>query len=151
MKHITSCRGVLTVPEKNAYPWDFCGQTFARTWTLSRHQTKCDGTPYPCDSCGKNFHSERGVHLHKKSCNSAYKSPNKSFKCHRCSEVFPNRQDLYNHKVTQHGGGDNAQKFNLVNPPWKDSQGETIDPAFEAAYTNKSYTYYGPHIEKEKL
>ena len=149
MKHITSCRGVLTVPQKNAYSCDLCGQTFARKWTLSRHQKQCDGTSYPCDSCGKNFHSKRGVHIHKKTCNSSYKSPNKTFKCRRCSQVFPNRRDLYKHKVTQHGGGDGAQNFNLVDPPWKNSQGETIDPAFEAAYTDNLTHIMAPHREGE--
>ena len=51
--------------------------------------------------------------------------------------------------MTQHGGGDGAQNFNLVDPPWKNSQGETIDPAFEAAYTDNLTHIMAPHREGE--
>ena len=134
---------------KNSCSCVICGQTFTRKWTLSRHQKKYDGTSHPCNFCGKNFFSERWVHVHKKSCIGAYKSPNKSFKCRRCGEVFPDRSALYNHKVTQHGGGDRAQNFDLVSPPWKNAQGETIDLAFEAAYTNNLTHIMAPHREGE--
>ena len=50
--------------------------------------------------------------------------------------MFPNRQLLSNHAVSQHGGGAVAQNFNLVSPPWKDQQGHIIDPLMEACYTN---------------
>ena len=76
----------------------------------------------------------------------------KLFRCSNCRETFPNRRDLYHHRVTQHGGAEvNAlqQEVELVNPPWLNKQGEVIDESLQRVYDNNRLHILAPHTEGE--
>ena len=91
---------------------------------------------------------KRDVNLHERSCRyNVNNSPNKTYKCRRCSATFVNRRELYNHRVSQHGGAEQngAQNFQLVAPPWKDAQGNVVDQGLERVYNDNALHILPPH------
>ena len=48
------------------------------------------------------------------------------FKCRSCGEQYPNRGELYRHRLNQHGGGDDLQEYPWENnqAPWQEDSGE---------------------------
>ena len=152
VNHRKTCEGALTVPHKKAFTCIKCGSSFKTRKTLNQHAKACATISYTCPSCAKRFQDKRGVAVHLKSCKNVDKCKNKSFKCRRCSEVFQSRRELYNHRVSQHGGADvanNVQNFQLVAPPWADAQGNVVDPALERVYNDNVLHIRAPHERGE--
>ena len=48
------------------------------------------------------------------------------FKCRSCGEKYPNRGDLYRHRLNQHSGGDDLQEYpwEINQAPWQEDSGE---------------------------
>ena len=58
-------------------------------------------------------------------CKNMQNVSSKLFRCSNCRKTFPNRCDLYHHRVSQHGGAAVdalQQQLELENPPWLNEQ-----------------------------
>ena len=152
VNHRKTCEGALTVPHKKAFTCIKCGSSFKTRKTLNQHAKACATISYTCPSCAKRFQDKRGVAVHLKSCKNVDKCKNKSFKCRRCSEVFQSRRELYNHRVSQHGGADvanNVQNFQLVAPPGQMHKAMWLIPLWRG-YTMTTFSIFELPMNEEK-
>ena len=116
--------------ERNWYADDqsvrcvFCEQNFQETTDLHHHVDNVhrDGT-FSCSTCSKTFSVKRYFQVHQSHCTSRPTSPqpgpSQQFRCHRCTQSFDDRRQLYLHGMRhlfQTGEG-----VGLQSPPWEEN------------------------------
>ena len=101
------------------YTCSKCERSFKHLSKKTRHEGQCEKVHYQCNKCPQTFTNVRNLLRHAQTVHPTTKEQQRMYTCRHagCTVMCSSRQQLYIHKMNQHGHGENQQE------PWNSEDG----------------------------